>query len=75
MTFYVKKIIKLFLMFSVLCFIYIDMQRKTRTYEELLAYKRAYSEKYYATNRERLQKEAVERYNKLKNDSINKNKP
>ena len=53
------------------------MGRKSlnRTYEEMLDYKRIKANKYYAIHRDEINKKRIEKYNKLKNDSLNKNNP
>lgn len=46
---------------------------KNKTYEEVLAAGRIRAKKYYDLHRTELRKRAMDRYNKLKNDSLNKN--
>ena len=51
------------------------MGRKSlnRTYEEMLDHKRIKANEYYKLHREEINKKRTEKYNKLKNDSLNKN--
>ena len=51
------------------------MGRKSlnKTYEQILEEKRIRSRKYYALHKDEINKKVMTRYNKLKNDSINKN--
>lgn len=46
---------------------------KNKTYEQILEENRIRSKKYYELYKDDLNKKSMDRYNKKKNDSLNKN--